>query len=697
MRRAVSTRARGLVSGRGIAEGTSHTDETMRAAHRTTHRSPILPARVRPGWAVRIGAAAGLVAAVSAACTAQGPPGRSYNSGIPLNGEPGEGRQRDMTRGVPRAGADDPDDEPDAAQPISMAPASRPMWQPPGFAHPQSVFPPNPQPFFRGNPIGPGQSVYGRYLNMLIFVPVLGIFALWAHYSHWVKEDSSALKLRTDFWNALMLVGGVSGFLAMLCLPHPAVGFLALNMLWGVPLGLYVFERNSRVPESARVMTPEHIQKVFTRWLALLGISVGTREVREAAIGPPLRFIGKSSTGLDEDMVRTRQVESSKGILAAKELMYDAIIRRATDVHLEPKEGEMSIRLRIDGVMYPTEPFDRPMGESILNVFKVLSAMDITERRRPQDGSFRAELESRNIDFRVATQGTRHGQKMSIRILDQSQSVSTLEDLGFRKQISEQMREIVHQPHGMFVVCGPTGAGKSTTLYAALNDIDSYQRNIITVEDPVEYKIDNVNQIEINTRAGQTFATSLRSILRQDPDVVMIGEIRDRETAEIACQAANTGHMVFSTVHANDSLTALYRLQELGVEPFMIANSISGILAQRLARRLCTDCKEPYKPKAEFLRQAGLPVDKVDRFYRPPKNPPGVCAKCGGLGFFGRVGVFELLVVTDRMRDLIRDKAPAQAIKAEARKSGMLTMKEEGLRLVVKGVTAIEELLRVVK
>ncbi|HUG92455.1 MAG TPA: GspE/PulE family protein [Planctomycetaceae bacterium] len=649
--------------------------------------------------------AAGLCLALAAAtvCPAQPPtPGGSPQpNSIPLDGSApprADGLRPDGLERVPRAHEEQPADASSAAPAASAAAprsGSRPTWQ--GLNHPQSVFPPAPQAFFRGNPLGPGLSVAGRYLNMLLLVPVLGVFALWAYYSYWIQEDSSALKLRTEFWNSIMLGCGVLGFLAMLCLPHPAVGFLALNLFWGVPLGLYVHERNGRVPESARVMTPEHIQKVVTRWLARLGIHVGSREVREAAIGAPIRFIGKSSTGLDEDTARTRQVESSKGILAAKELMYDAILRRATDVHLEPKEGEMSIRLRIDGVMYPTEPFDRPMGESIINVFKVLSAMDITERRRPQDGSFRAELEDRDIDFRVATQGTRHGQKMSIRILDQSQSVSKLDDLGFRKQLFDAMREIVHQPHGMFVVCGPTGAGKSTTLYAALNDIDSFQRNIITVEDPIEYKIDNVNQIEINTRAGQTFATSLRSILRQDPDVVMIGEIRDQETAEIACQAANTGHMVFSTVHANDSLTALYRLQELGVEPFMIANSISGILAQRLTRRLCPDCREAYKPKPEFLKQAGLPVDKVDRFYRPPKQPPGVCAKCGGLGFYGRLGVFELLVITDRMRDLIRDKAPAQAIKAEARKNGMLTMKEEGLRLVVKGVTSIDELLRVVK
>jgi type II secretory ATPase GspE/PulE/Tfp pilus assembly ATPase PilB-like protein len=269
--------------------------------------------------------------------------------------------------------------------------------------------------------------------------------------------------------------------------------------------------------------------------------------------------------------------------------------------------------------------------------------------------------------------------------------------MGMRKKVLSDLREIVHQPHGLMLVCGPTGAGKSTTLYSCLNDIDSYQSNVITVEDPVEYKMDNVNQIEINQRAGQSFAASLRSILRQDPDVVMIGEIRDAETAEIACQAANTGHMVFSTVHANDTITALFRIMELGLEPFMVANSVSAILGQRLARRLCPDCKEAYKPKAEVLKAAGLPADKVEHFYRPPKNPEIVCETCGGLGYRGRVGVFELLIVTDRMRDLIRERANVSVIKSEARKNGMLYMREEGLRLAAMGVTSVEEMMRVVK
>lgn len=555
-------------------------------------------------------------------------------------------------------------------------------------------FPPSPYGFYRGNdPRSRNQA--GWYLSLMALIPVLGLFILWAWTAKWVDSDSRSLKVRSEFWNTMILGCGFVGFLAVLCFSPFVLGFAVLLIAYGVPTALYVGERNKRVPEHARILTPDHIRNHLVRTLARVGIHIGSKEAQEEAFGPSITFYGKS--GKDDNAARSRQVENSRGYLAAKQLIYDAIERRSTDVHLEPKDDELAVRIRIDGVMYPTEPFDRAVGDAVINIFKVLGAMDITEKRRPQDGSFRADVDARDVDFRVATQGTRHGEKMSLRILDQSNSVSTLPGLGLRKSMQDKLTELIHQPHGLLLCCGPTGAGKSTTLYAALSSLDAYQRNIITVEDPVEYKIDNVTQIEINTKAGQTFGQSLRSILRQDPDVVMIGEIRDAETGSIACQAANTGHMVFSTLHANDTITALYRLLELGVEPYMVSNSVSAIIGQRLARRLCTECREAYKPNPAFLKKAGLPPDKIDVFYRPPKEPEVECPKCAGLGYSGRIGVYETLVMTDRMRDLVRDKTSISAIKAEARKNGMLSMKEEGLRLVVQGITSIEELLRIVK
>ena len=553
---------------------------------------------------------------------------------------------------------------------------------------------PDPLGFFRGNRIP--QQV-GFYYSWFRFIPVILLFLAWTNYSGWVDEDSRGLRVRPEFWNSLMLGGGVVGFLATVTVPL-AFGGLGMALLTiGVPLGMYVSERNQVVPESARVMTKKHIRQWTRKQLAKIGIQTGTKQEFEKASGPPIVFVGKTSTGKRDDKT-SRAVEQSKGYVAARELVYDSIMRRATDIHLEPKEDELSVRLRIDGVMYPTEPYDRAVGDALVNIFKVLSAMDITERRRPQDGSFGAIMESREIEFRVATQGTRFGEKMSIRILDQSNSVKSLENLGMRKQMQEAIEKVIHQPHGLFLSCGPTGAGKSTTLYTALNSLDSSEMNIITIEDPVEYKMETVNQIEINTKAGQTFAGSLRSVLRQDPDVVMIGEIRDEETAKVCCQAANTGHMVFSTIHANDSITALFRLIDLGVEPFMLSSSISAILAQRLGRKLCPHCKEAYKPNPEFLKQAGLSSEKVKELFRAKENKGSDrCTHCSGLGYMGRIGVFELLVVNDRMREMIRETEAMSAIKAEARKAGMLTMMEEGVRLVVRGVTSVEEIVRVVK
>ena len=596
---------------------------------------------------------------------------------------------------------------PGAAPPAEAAPQPGPSAAPQaGSTTPQPATVGNPgrwtaypNGFDRGNRIGQGNTTIvrsGWYLSLLKLFPIVLLFVYWTYTSNWVAEDSSSLKLRPEMWNSLQLLGGIAAFLAVILIPLYLIGLIVMLGIYGAVAGLYVYERNQHVPESGKVLTPKHIKGWAIRMLAKVGIHIGGGAVVESTLGPPIQFIGKTRTG-QRDEARTRQVETSKGYMAARELVYDSILRRATDIHLEPKDEETGARVRIDGVMYPTEPFDKPIGDAIVNIFKVLSAMDITERRRPQDGSFGAIVEAREVDFRVASQGTRFGEKLSIRILDQANAVSTLEQLGMRKQMQESIRSVAHQPHGMFLCCGPTGAGKSTTLYACLNSLDADQSNIITIEDPIEYKMDGVTQIEINTKANQTFGGSLRSILRQDPDVVMIGEIRDEETAKIACQAASTGHMVFSTVHANDTITALYRLLDLNVEPFMLSSSVSAILGQRLARRLCPHCKTAYRPNPELLKQAGLPPEKVKQFYRPPKKREEVCTHCGGLGFRGRIGCFELLLINDRMRDLVRDKAPMSTLRAEARKNGMLYMKEEGLRLVVRGVTSVDELMRVVK
>jgi type II secretory ATPase GspE/PulE/Tfp pilus assembly ATPase PilB-like protein len=378
---------------------------------------------------------------------------------------------------------------------------------------------------------------------------------------------------------------------------------------------------------------------------------------------------------------------------------------------------------------------EREQGDAMLNIFKVLAKLDITEKRKAQDGAFSAEAQvadedaappkrdpddedeeigmadepkiaTREIDFRIATAGSVSGEKMVMRLLDRSRAIGNLGSIGMRDRMRDIIRSVVTLPHGMFIVCGPTGSGKSTTLYACLGEIDCFQKNVITVENPVEYHIANVTQIEINPKAGKTFATELRSILRQDPDLIYIGEVRDHETAEIACQAAQTGHMVFTTLHANDTATAILRLLDLGVQPFMVGSSLSAILGQRLVRKLCPRCKVGYRPNPELLRRANLPVDKIKAFYRPPKEGEAgsaagedgePCEFCGGAGYRGRTGIFELFVINDKIRDLIKENTNIDAVRAEAVKNGMMYLQQDGMRVVIAGETSIEELMRVAK
>ncbi len=291
-------------------------------------------------------------------------------------------------------------------------------------------YPPDPLPFTRGNPPAGGHDWYVSIPKMGF---VIGTFLLWIHWSRWVSDDSTGLKVRPVFWNTILLLCGIAGLLLFLITPSFWGGLFLTALFIGVPLGMYINERNERVPESGKVLTPRHIRNYAVRQLAKVGIELGTRERVSEVIGPGIRFVGKTRTGrLDHST--SRQVENSKGYMAAKELVYDAILRRSTDIHLEPTDDELRVRLRIDGVMYPTEPFDRVVGDAVVNIFKVLSAMDITERRRSQDGSFGAELDGREIDFRLASQGTREGEKMVIRILDQANSVSRVEGLGMRKR-----------------------------------------------------------------------------------------------------------------------------------------------------------------------------------------------------------------------------------------------------------------------
>jgi len=524
---------------------------------------------------------------------------------------------------------------------------------------------------------------------------VLAVYFAWLATCRWLDRDLAKFGLPIN-WNLLLCGSGLLGLLIVWLSPWFLASFSVLLLLFVVPSLVYVSIRNKLAPRSEQVLTQEHLHGLVEKYLKLSF----RRKGRDIPVGPPVEFIGKDRHSKDPS--RFTRVAGSKGFLAAKEMIFEAVSKRATDIHLEPTKDEMSVRYRVDGILHSAKPFTRATGDGVINIFKVLSELDITEKRKPQDGSLSALVRSREVDFRVSTAGSVAGEKMSMRILDNSQQLIDLEKLGMRQHLREQIRSIVSQPHGMFIACGPTGTGKSTTLYACLKEIDRFQKNVITLENPVEYHIENVTQIEVNLKAGKTFASELRSILRQDPDVIYVGEIRDQETAEIACQAAQTGHMVFTTLHANDTVTALGRLIDLGVQPFMVADAVTAILGQRLVRLLCPECKVRYKPNAELLRKANLPVEKINYFYRPPEadaddSSEQTCEHCGGTGYHGRTGIFEFLPVSDRIKDMIRENPNLNGIRHEAVKNGMKYLQEDGLRQVIEGRTSIQELLRVAK
>jgi type IV pilus assembly protein PilB len=403
--------------------------------------------------------------------------------------------------------------------------------------------------------------------------------------------------------------------------------------------------------------------------------------------------VEEDETDLEED----DGVSDAPLVRLVNSILFQAAEDGASDVHFEPQEDALVVRFRIDGVLQEMQRIPKRMMAGVTTRLKVLAKLDIAERRKPQDGriSLNAAAAGRMLDVRVATLPTVEGESLVMRLLDKSKKPPTLTELGLSEEMRTQLSEIVAKPTGALLVTGPTGSGKSTTLFACLNQINRPEINIITVEDPVEYRLAGVNQVQINNRAGLTFAAALRSILRSDPDVVMVGEVRDGETAKISIEAALTGHLVLSTLHTNDAPSALTRLNEMGVEPFLTGAAVSGVLAQRLARKLCTHCCEMYTPSVDELLAARVSPDVAAAsdgmaFYRKRG-----CPRCNQTGYRGRVGVYQLLQMTEDLATLAASKAPRAEIERAALATGMRTLWDDGLAKVAAGLTSIEELARV--
>lgn len=383
-------------------------------------------------------------------------------------------------------------------------------------------------------------------------------------------------------------------------------------------------------------------------------------------------------------------VEEPVVIKLVNMIILKAIQEKASDIHIEPGEEELKTRLRVDGMLHEITSPPKHLQSAIISRIKIMAELDIAERRIPQDGRFTIKMEGKQIDVRVSSVPTIYGENVVLRLLDASSAVMGLDELGFSKDVLEKFDKLVHRPHGIILVTGPTGSGKTTTLYAALNKINTVEKNIITIEDPVEYKLEGIRQIQINPKVDLTFANGLRSILRQDPNVIMVGEMRDRETAEIAIQAALTGHLVFSTLHTNDAPGAITRMIDMGVEPFLVSSSVIGVLAQRLVRVICKECKEKYTPTKEELKDIGLAqAERID-FYRGKG-----CASCMSTGYKGRIGIYELMIPDEKIRNAVISKSTTDDIRKLAKAAGMITLKEDGIQKIKAGLTTVEEVLRV--
>jgi len=450
-----------------------------------------------------------------------------------------------------------------------------------------------------------------------------------------------------------------------------------------------------------------------------LRLILGCREVRvvlsrEREVLQAINRFYEQSADTPEEMIQSLDTEISDRLLQELEetqdlldvsdeapviklvnlILFQAVKERASDIHIEPFQKELKVRYRIDGILYQRLNPPKRYQSAIISRLKIMAKLDIAEKRLPHDGRIPIKIADKDIDIRVSIVPTTFGERVVLRLLDKSSAHFGVEEIGLSRDMLQNLKDLINRPNGMLLVTGPTGSGKTTTLYASLSRINTPDKNIITIEDPVEYQLWGIGQIQVNPKIGLTFAHGLRSVLRHDPDVILVGEIRDAETAEIAIQSSLTGHLVFSTLHTNDAASAVTRLVDMGIEPFLVASVIRAILAQRLIRVICPECKEGYIPEAEVLREIGIVPSQLER--KMVYQGKG-CPACSETGYRGRTGIYEMLIVSEAIRHLIMKKADSTSICRKAIEEGMKTLREDGARKVVAGVTTLEEVVRVTR
>jgi type II secretory ATPase GspE/PulE/Tfp pilus assembly ATPase PilB-like protein len=498
-------------------------------------------------------------------------------------------------------------------------------------------------------------------LGLLIFA------GIWMRSLHWVQKDLFERRADPRFWTMIALI-------------FPGVGVLAYAL--ALRIGAKVSQRPTHAASSPTVPTGPGMKSFW----------------KMPSLDPAAYLAAKGQTRCGFEFLDTERKSIAKnggdvnsGLEHAGEMLEEALLERASDVHIEPTSTDYRVRFRLDGLMHERMTYDADMGRRVVTSLKTLAEIDVAEKRKAQDGRFRVRSGDREVDFRVATANSLHGEKMVIRILDHQQGVFDLTSLGMSDAMLETFQSVIHSRNGMILATGPTGAGKTSTLYAALRQLDSTRQNIMTIEDPPEYELSGATQLAVNPKAGVTYESGLRSILRQDPDVILVGEMRDTEAAAVTLSAALTGHLVLSSLHTKDAVGTISRLQDMGIERYQVASGLLMVLAQRLVRVLCPHCRQPYAASGDELESIGISYDPGATIYAA-----GSCEQCLGTGFKGRTGLFELLVINDGIRHAISENLSEAGLEAVIAETGFRGYRFDGAEKILLGITTVEEVLQAV-
>lgn len=559
-----------------------------------------------------------------------------------------------------------------------------------------SAWPNMDEPFQRGP---------GGYLSLFKIILSWLLFLLWVKTTDFVSQDCLRLRLNYVLWNSVVFFSFVVGFLLMWMIPLFLVGFFLLILTYAGPLTAYVLYRNSTVTHEKRILTAEHFKHLYDVRIKQFGVKVDPAKKKAKKEGPPVEFTGQGGKSDRENTANVLLAKQNPGYPMARELLADMIDHRADSVMLDYTEAAVGVRYQIDGMWHNYEPRERANGDAMLEVFKQVAALKPKERRAKQEGTFAIEFKGAKRKCRFVSQGVQTGERVVIQMADMVDRMFTFEELGMRPKVEEQLREIMGQSKGFVLFSTLPSGGLTTTLDTAARSLDRFMRDVVAVEDVAhrEHEIQNVHLATYDSTAGETALTALAKAIRSYPNVLIVRDLPDGDTVDFLCDQVGSDRLVISGIRAKEGSEALLRVLMLKVPAATFAPAVTAVVSGRMIRKLCEKCKEAYAPPPDTLKQLGVPAGKVQAFYRPPspppagQNPPPPCEECLGIGYLGRTAIFELLVVDDGVRKALQTTPKVDAVRMAARKAGMRTLQEEGILLVIKGTTSLQELMRVLK